>query len=283
MLIKTKNFSDKEFDRFKKYQNLSFEILSTVAQELVEGVTEKEVARKLVKLYRQEGVASFFHLPVALFGERTALPGDWSIGHFFPRSRTLMPNDPVILDAAPLFNGFLVDTSYSLCFGKDSEHDAMMLHLSSYRESIREAVNQGQSFKSIAEAVESTMLTSGYKPVHQKHPGEVLGHRAIKTTNLPFRPKMQGFDAISLSWFKFMDGLAHRKTALKSPLWNSSEASEHAPHDGLWLVEPHAGNDRIGAKWEEILVIENGQAHWLDDNPPHVEYWAKLSSVNHAQ
>ena len=57
----------------------------------------------------------------------------------------------------------------------------------------------------------------------------------------------------------------------EAPLWNTSKNSDHPPHDGLWLVEPHAGFGAVGAKWEEILVIENGRAYWLDDQPPHLK------------
>ncbi len=51
-----------------------------------------------------------------------------------------------------------------------------------------------------------------------------------------------------------------------------------AAHDGLWLVEPHAGKEGVGAKWEEILVIEDGKARWLDDNPPHVQQWRNIDA-----
>ena len=277
MLIKTNNFSPKELASFKHYQKLSFDILQSVADSLKEGDSEKDVARKLVKKYRQAGAKTFFHLPVVLFGDRTTLSGDWKIKHFFPKRNNLKMNDSVIFDAAPLFNGFLVDTSLSFCFGRSSEHDAMMLHLAYYRDSIPIAINEGATFKNITEQVGKTMLESGYKPAHQKHPGEVLGHRAIRTPNFLLRPKIQGFDAISLSWFRLKDSIAMKSFGNKSPLWNASNTSNHPAHDGLWLVEPHASKGNIGAKWEEILVIENGQARWLQDRPPHVIYWERLT------
>ena len=87
---------------------------------------------------------------------------------------------------------------------------------------------------------------------------------------------MQGFDAVSLSWFKAMDALAVAGIRQRSPLWNQQAASDHGAHDGLWLVEPHAGRGDVGAKWEEILVIEQGRARWLDECPPHVRQWRKI-------
>jgi hypothetical protein len=276
MIIKTRNFNQTALDRFRHLQRTSFRILEQTAAELRLGDTEKEVAHKLVKRYREAGAGSFFHLPVVLFGDRTALPGNWSVGNFFPKPRALELNHSVILDAAPLFGGYLVDTSYSFCFGENKIHLEMMRHLSQYRISVLDAVNAGQSFKQIADQVAQTLQGSGYCPAHTKHPGEVLGHRAIRTAKLPFELRLQGFDALSLSWFKLKDSLAMRGLGRQSPLWNSQKSSDHKPHDGLWLVEPHAGFEGVGAKWEEILLITNGKASWLDDTPPHVRQWAQI-------
>ena len=278
MFIKSEKFSASELSRFKELQQLSFSILRETASNLYGGETEKEVARLLVKKYKAAGVGSFFHLPVVLFGERTALPGDWTIGHFFPKRKTLEPGDSVILDAAPLFDGFLVDTSYSFCFGKNETHRSMMQHLSQYRELVVNSVNKGMPFNEISENVKDKIQAAGYNAVHAKHPGEVLGHRAIKTSNLPFQIRIQGFDAVSIIWFKFKEKWARTGLGRRSPLWNASETSKHLPHDGLWLVEPHAGLDSVGAKWEEILLIENGKARWLEDTPPHVIQWENIEA-----
>lgn len=279
-MIKTKRFTANMLREFQRYQRLSFEILEETAAELQEGVSEKTVARGLVKKYRENGVGSFFHLPVVLFGARTALPGNWTVGKFFPRDNKLKRGDSIILDAAPLFKGYLVDTSYSCCFGADPVHRDMMRHLSTFRDTVLEAVNRGDSFKRIALEVNRSISEAGYEPVHGKHPGAVLGHRAIKTPRLPFTPRLQGFDAMSLSWFRLADGLANAGIANRSPLWNTFKTSEHEPHDGLWLVEPHAGCGAVGAKWEEILLIDRGRARWLDDAPPHVKQWQQIENQN---
>jgi len=258
MFVKTHNFTTTALSHFRDLQRMSFAILEETATSLVGGETEKEVAHTLVKRYRAAGAGSFFHLPVVLFGERTALPGEWGISNFFPKSKTLELGDSVILDAAPLFSGYLVDTSYSFCLGDNDEHRAMMQHLAQYRDTVPAA--------------------AGYEPAHTKHPGEVLGHRAIKTPNLPFQLRLQGFDAVSLSWFRLKDRLATSGLGRRSPLWNTLKTSDHEAHDGLWLVEPHAGLGSVGAKWEEILVIEDGKARWLDDEPPHVRQWSQIEA-----
>ena len=154
----------------------------------------------------------------------------------------------------------------------------MMQHLMQYRDSVPTAINNGDSFKLIAEQVQETMSAAGYEPVHTKHPAEVLGHRAVKTLNLPVQLRIQGFDAVSLSWFKLKDSMAKSGLGRRSPLWNTLKTSDHQAHDGLWLVEPHAGLGAVGAKWEEILIIEDGKARWLDDNPPHVRQWSQIAA-----
>lgn len=276
-MFKTRRFSAAEIERFRALQRLSFSILTSEAQRLEPSMSERDVARRLVVAYRRAGFQSFFHLPVVLFGERTALPGEWTIGHFFPKKRLAAEGDAVIFDASPISHGYMVDTSFSFCLGENALHREMMRKLAEFRTFVPVAVNAGQNFKAIAESVNARIAAWGYEAVHPKHPGNVLGHRALKLPRLPFAWRNQGFDALSLNWFYANEFAARLRLGARSPLWNSSPTSDHAPHDGLWLVEPHAGDGPIGAKWEEILVIEGGKAQWLDDDPPHVRQWRLIA------
>ena len=266
MFIKTKGFSATELDQFLTLQRTCFRIQTEMARELEVGVTEKSVARELFRRYRAAGAGNFFHLPVVLFGERTGLPGRWGIGNFFPRDTALKEGDAVILDGAPIFDGFMIDTSLSFSFGDTPAHDEMMASLLVQRHKIRDAVNSGASFLSIAEGVAADCAALGYEGVHEKHPGAVLGHRALRL-RWPRGWRLRGADGVALSWFLMKIGLS-RFFARQSPLWSRHATSDHAPTDGLWMVEPHFSNGEFGAKWEEILVIEGGEARWLDDTPP---------------
>jgi|CXWL01.1.fsa_nt_gi hypothetical protein len=271
-MLKAHRFTDRQLERFRELQRLSFSILQAEARSLEPGMIERDVAQRLVQAYRREGVKSFFHLPVVLFGERTALPGAWPVGKFFPKRRAAAANESVIFDASPVFGDYLVDTSFSFCLGESAAHRTMMQKLSHFRASVPEAVNKGTTFAAIAEEVNARISSFGYEPVHGKHPGAVLGHRATMLPRLPIVWRTQGFDALTLTWFYGMEYISRVKLA-RSPLWNTTATSKHKPYDGLWLVEPHAGDGPTGAKWEEILVIENGRARWLDDEPPHVKQW----------
>jgi len=185
MFVRSEIFSKRELSRFRELQTLSFSIIENCAAELHGGETEKEVAPDLVLRFREAGFSSFFHLPVVLFGERAALPGAWKTGNFYPKKKTLLKGDSVIMDASPICDGYLVDTPYSFCFGENLEHRDMMGGLAEFRASICGAVNEGRAFKKIACDVEQRFAVLGFEPAHGKHPGGVLGHRAIRMTPPP--------------------------------------------------------------------------------------------------
>lgn len=272
MFIKAKGFDAGELVRFRELQKICFDIQAKMASELEAGLTERAVAQELFRRYRAAGAGNFFHLPVVLFGARTGLPGQWGIGKFYPREVELKEGDAVILDGAPMFDGFMLDTSYSFAFGDNPAHDAMMGHLLKQREAIRDAVNAGKTFLQVAEDVASDCAALGYEGVHEKHPGAVLGHRAIRVRG-PQGWRLRGADGAALGWF-LLKVAQSKFFARQSPLWNRNPAGNHAPTDGLWMVEPHFSSGDFGAKWEEILIIEDGKARWLQDDPPHVPRWA---------
>ncbi len=57
-------------------------------------------------------------------------------------------------------------------------------------------------------------------------------------------------------------------------MWNDSAFSDYPAAPGLWAVEPHIGGDGVGVKFEELLVVTDDDAFWLDDQLPHSLRWA---------
>lgn len=262
-------FSDSAIDRFAGFQRMSFQIQQSVAGTLQTGMTEQEVAKAMWLAYREAGVRSYFHLPVVLFGERTTLPDPWDIGSFYPQGRALEAGDAVILDASPVFDGVLVDTSSSFCHEPaDSSHATAAADDLAYRSSILEAVKAKATFNEIAIEVDQQFAAAGYRNCHRLHPGEVLGHRVGDVSDVA-EPDKHGFATDLVTWF--FSQLDKRNEIQKpAPTWSANESSNHLPADGLWAVEPHLGRGAVGVKWEEILVIQGSEAYWLQDDPPHV-------------
>ena len=266
--MKVDGFSDSELDEFRDRQRLSYAIQQSVMEQLHDGITERAVARLLMKAYRSEGVQAWFHLPVVLFGDRTALPDPWTVLRFWPTDRVLQPGDAVILDASPIFGDTLVDTSQSFHHGPNATHDAIATDDLAYRDTILDAVKRRATFKEIAIHVDATLTHAGYANRHRLHPGAVLGHRVAKLERAA-EPDADGFDQTLIGWF-VEHVAAAAPPAVPSPTWGAYDGSDHPPADGLWAVEPHIARDGIGVKWEELLVIAGDDVHWLDDAPPHV-------------
>jgi hypothetical protein len=276
MIVQYRGFDAAQLDRFRAGQRASYAVLEEVAAGLEAGVTEREATIRMTRAYRRLGVRSWFHLPVALFGARTALPGRWRLRDFWPSRNRLKEGDAIILDASPIFEGYLVDTSFSARLGDNPDHHRMMMDLASFRSAIVGRVREGAAFRDIAVETDARIRAMGYENRHQAHLEEVLGHRAIRIR----RPRpgwvyKKGFDVQALGWFALHTIAARKGLWRFSPNWNAKGTSDHAPWDGLWAVEPHLGRGEVGAKWEELLVIQDGAVFWLDDDNPHMRYWAR--------
>jgi hypothetical protein len=84
------------------------------------------------------------------------------------------------------------------------------------------------------------------------------------------RRRIWGLGAEQVGWFIGKTLGAQRFGGDGSPNWNHTRSSDHPPTPGLWAVEPHLGKNGVGAKFEEILVITETDAYWLDDGGlPH--------------
>jgi hypothetical protein len=59
----------------------------------------------------------------------------------------------------------------------------------------------------------------------------------------------------------------------QTPFCNVGPGSDVRPERGLWAFEPHIARGDVGVKWEEMLLVEESGARWLDDDLPHVRRW----------
>lgn len=274
MSITYKYFNEEELANFKSYQQQSFKTLESVAAQLEEGVTEIQAARMMRKAFHLQGVHTYFHVPVALFGERTAYPGKFGQLEALATDKTLKKGMPVILDAAPIYNGYVVDTSYATTFGDNALYRELHPKLQAFREQILQQVKERRSFKTIELHVNSMIEALGAENCHRKHIGEVLGHRVYKASDRFWnRITIRQLSVRHVSWLLWKSVAALKQWQDDSPNWNHRRTSDHKPFPGLWAVEPHFAVDGVGVKFEEIMVITDDDAYWLDDDLPHVRYW----------
>ena len=234
-------------------------------------MTERQAAARLRRRLIADGVEDWFHTPFAWFGDRTTLQGFRNPLKFFPTSRRLEDGMPYILDVAPVREGFTADIGYSGCLGDNAIFEQMMGDLAEYRMLILEDVRARRTFRDIYEAVDRLAAKHGYTPAHHAYPGKVLAHQIWPVHNPGPRSVIAGFGNRSLR-------LLVRSLIVSigegwSPLWSGGVRSDHAPVVGLWAIEPHLGFHGVGVKFEELLVVTEDDAYWLDEDLPHVRRW----------
>ncbi len=260
--------------RFRETQQLAYRCVGEVGAALAPGVTERQAAGRIRTWLLDNGVDDWFHTPFAWFGDRTTLRGMRNPLKFFPSTRRLEEGMPYILDVAPVVGGYTSDIGYAGCLGSNRIWDRMMDDLAEYRTLILEQVRERRRFSEIYDAVERLALKHGYEPAHHVYPGKVLAHQVWRVRNPGPKTIVAGFGNRSLRllarslYAGFEEGW--------SPLWAGGKRSDHQPVPGMWAVEPHLGFRGVGVKFEELMVVTEDDAFWLDDDLPHVRRWESV-------
>lgn len=283
-------FSDADLVQFRKVQQLAYDCAEAVAAEMHIGITERQVAARMEAWLLERGVDDWFHKPFAWFGSRTAFEGFIGFKHlggfnpaFYSGSCRLQENMPFILDVAPSIKGYTADIGYCAVVGNNPLLDRMMDDLLEYRVLILQQVRERRPLAQISRAVDQLCAKHGYEPRHKAYPFETLAHRVER---LPDDGKERHLSLMRFGMRNITELLHDRLRGGRdgwSPIWNSSVASEHVPTPGLWAVEPHLGFRGTGAKFEELLVVTDDDAFWLDDDNPHVRRWQARGLLTTAQ
>jgi hypothetical protein len=256
---------------FKHSQRVAYDCVTAIERELREGITEREVAKRMGTWLGDHGVREFFHQPFVWFGERTAFHRFVQPFQFFPTGKRLEAGMPVILDVAPIVEGHASDIGYACKLGENARHDRMLRDLEAYRSLILEGVRARKTMASIYAEVDRLIERQGYRNRHQVYPFRVLAHRVnlvpqVARTEI----KLFGFGVPAINYLFGRLAQTVRGVEHQTPFWNDQRPADHAAGPGLWAVEPHIGHQGIGVKWEELLVVTEHDVYWLDDDLPHV-------------
>lgn len=278
-----------QLEAFRAAQRLAYDCATAVAADLRPGMTERDAAKRMKAWAEDHGVRDWFHEPFAWFGDRTAFRGLIAVKAlrgfnpaFLPGLRRLEEGMPFILDCAPVVGQAVADIGYAGALGINPVVEQLLDDLMDHRALIVERISAGETMAGVSRAVDALCRRQGVEPRHKAYPFNVLAHRVELLPGTPggFSVAQFGLRAIRALRSQVAEG----KRAGWSPLWNSAETSDHPPVPGLWAVEPHLGFRDVGAKFEELLVIEeDGSAHWLDDDLPHVRRWATRAKPDQQQ
>lgn len=274
------NYSHEDLAGFRQVQRLAYDCAETITRHMHVGMTERQVAALMKEYLLDHGADDCFHQPFAWFGDRTAFRGLIALKQlkgfnpaFYPGFRRLEENMPFILDCAPSVRGCTADIGYCGVLGENKILDQLMDDLLQYRQLILTMAKQRKPLVEISRAVDALCKKHGYDPRHKAYPFETLAHRIEKLAD---DGKKSHLTIANFGVRNVGELVRDRIKGARegwSPIWNSSDSSNHAPTVGLWAVEPHLGFKGVGAKWEELLVITEDDAFWLDDDVPHVRRW----------
>ncbi|MDV6236657.1 M24 family metallopeptidase [Leptospira ellisii] len=286
--------SSADLREFKNVQKLAYEAVEFVRNGLTLGTTEKEAADRIDAYVREKGGKNFFHYGFAWFGDRTCfrgfrrpltwrrIGGDGILPHFGtafqPSNRKLERGMAVILDVAPNVKGVTADVGYSFSFGENPEVERGREDLKEFRTLILDSVLAERSMAAIYKSCDRLIADLGYSNCHTIYPNGVLGHKVGRVPGWNFPGgRVLGFPP--QTFFYLLPQMFKGAFSSSSPLWG--EFTKSRVDAGLWAVEPHIGKlysgskaeESFGVKWEEILVVGDNGAYWLDDDLPHVRFW----------
>jgi Xaa-Pro aminopeptidase len=259
---KTRPLTVEDLAGMARSQTLAYDCAKAIARELREGWTETQAARLMDVWLRDHGVKAAFHDSFAWFGDRTRFDGMKNWFDFLPSARVLRPGDAVILDTAPFFEGFPADIGYTCALGENPGVEKARAFLTELRAEIpglfaHAASHPGVSGGAVCEAVVRRIDEAGYDPVHHRYPGAVLGHR--------LHPARTGWRPPTLTPFGWQAVSGVLRGGYFPELMNEDHRGGLL---GGWAIEPHLGGAGFGAKFEEMLVVDESGARWLSEAAP---------------
>ncbi len=283
-------YSAAELDQFRQVQRLAYDIARSVEEQLEAGLTETDVCRLVVAAQAAHHVVQVFHQPYAWFGRRTVLGEGWApeaVGvlelaasgalpnrSFLPTGAALADGAPLIIDLAPVVQGIAADVGYSCVLGQNDVFDYLDAGLARIRSFLVEGVRSGETMRNLVRELDALMAQRGWVSCHAHYPDRALGHQIF-----PLGPEPAGASPLPGFGTAAAEGLlAAGRAALEDgaayPVWNDSALADYRPAPGLWAVEPHIAREGVGVKFEEILVVTEDDAYWLDDHLLHTQRWA---------
>jgi hypothetical protein len=250
-----KKYSDKELLRFYISQRLTIDSINEVANLLRPGISELDAAKMLDTLLKKKGVRHFLHHSFAWFGERTCFNGMVSYKDTLPRGDIyLREDDCFILDTAPYVKGVPSDVGLGFCYSKDIQFEKLNKNLVEIKKEIPTLFTGELNSKEIYQRIADSIINKDLKNVHELYPFGVLAHRLHHSTLSRLPSFLKPF-----SWQAYLDILS------RGFLEETISGNNINSIDGVWAIEPHISDGKIGTKFEEIIVVQDGEVFWLDE------------------
>ncbi|WP_394834452.1 M24 family metallopeptidase [Pendulispora rubella] len=253
-----------DVEGFRNAQRLAFECAQATAKEMRPGWTEGRTSRWMMRWMNDHEVRAHLHKPIVAFAERTLAPTQ----HWEPargEGEVLREGDVVILDCSPIVDGYTGDIAYTLSVGPNPTLEKAQSFLSELRARLPQRFANPETARDVFHWADAEIRAAGYDNAADGYVHSVMGHRVYRHGKYFSRetwfPSERAF-GFMISWhgpgflLKSISRLVYPETL--GPL-------HHGPKTGVWAIEPHVRVGTFGCKFEELLIVDEGRAYWLDD------------------
>ncbi|MFI5530389.1 M24 family metallopeptidase [Kitasatospora sp. NPDC051853] len=240
-------YEESDLDRYRDLQQLAYRVAERAAAQLRAGMREGDAAEWLRQSLRAAGLGGSVRRPRARFGRRTAdgptgggLTGTGGrLLSLLREPEVLRDGTPYLLDGVVTAQGCTIGIALAGRFGGNPVWDVLRADLPAYRDLVLREVRLGNPLFRIRRAVDALAARHGYGRPDHDLPGGVIARSAL------------------------------------SPALSRPEHPQHLPDTrplppGLWAVTPRVTFRGVGVAFEELLVVTEDSACWLDDDLPHV-------------
>ena len=173
-------YGDEELAGFREVQRLAYDIAEEVAASLEVGMTEQDACDAIAAAQAARDVDQVFHFPFAWFGARTMLAPGWAQagieggrgaengGGFFPTDTAIAEGTAVIVDLAPVVDGYCSDIGYSCVVGANDVYEELMAGLAPLRDQLLAGVRAGRTLRDLYVELDTVIADHGWVNCHQR-------------------------------------------------------------------------------------------------------------------
>lgn len=160
-----------ERERMRVASRINDQAMAQFKELLKEGITEKEVARKMPEIYRSLGGEALSFSPIVSFGTNTA------IGHHEPDDTPLKEGDAVILDVGCRKDSYCSDMTRAFFFKKvsDPRHKEIYDTICKAVAAAEAVCKPGVPLMEIDKAARDVITEAGYGEYFKRRTGHFIG------------------------------------------------------------------------------------------------------------
>ena len=155
--------SDEEIEILKEASKHNDRIMTELESELIEGMTELELADIVVKKQSTLPLSGISFEPITVFSENIADP------HGIPSNRKLRRGDAVLIDMGGMYKGYASDMTRTFFFGKNEKLEELYNIVLEANLKAIDAVKVGDPISNVDKAARDVITSYGY--------GEYFIHR----------------------------------------------------------------------------------------------------------